>query len=211
MTDQPPSPPPAPPGYGGSETGVRASGLAIASLVVGLAGFCIPVIGGGVGLALGIVALRQIGRSGGAVGGRGLAIGGIVASAVTLLFGLVVVGGIVTSMFMGRTWVAEAQGQMETRVQIEATANALEMYHLDVGRYPTEADGGLEALRARPPAAVDDWRGPYVKEPPADGWGHPLRYEPPDPDRPDDVRGHTYRLWSVGPDGMEDTPDDVER
>jgi len=223
MTDQPPSPPSSPPGYGGSETGdpfaggpppgagVRTSGLAVASLVVGLAGFCVPVIGGGVGLALGIVALRQIKRSGGTVGGRGLAIGGIVASAVTLLFGLVVVGGIVTSMFMARTWVAEAHGQVETRVRIEATAQALERYNLDVGHYPTEAEGGLEALRTRPPDAGDAWNGPYLNEPATDGWGHPLRYEPPDPDRLDDVRGHTYRIWSVGPDGADDTADDVER
>jgi hypothetical protein len=60
---------------------VKTSGLAVASLVLGILGlFCgIP---GVVGLVLGIVALNQIKKSQGQIEGRGLAIAGIVLSAV---------------------------------------------------------------------------------------------------------------------------------
>jgi len=219
MTDQPPSTPPAPPGYnaaaGGGPIGTapKISGLAIASLVAGLAGFCIPIVGGSAGLVLGIVALRQIGRSGGTVGGKGLAIGGVVASAVSLLFGLVV-----AIILVGGAFVVQkrAVGMREhvredlTCLQIEMTAHALDVYEVDLGHYPTEAEGGLRALREKPAGAGADWAGPYLRETPTDAWDRPLRYEPPDPAR-SDIRRHTYRVWSVGPDGINGTPDDVER
>jgi general secretion pathway protein G len=224
MSDTPSSSPPSsPPGYGGSASdraaapagaAPKTSGLAIAGVVVGLAGFCAPVVGGLAGLILGIVAMRQIKRSGGTVGGRGLAIAAIVVSSVTLMVGLLVAflfGGAAYIFQTRAVHVGEFAAGAQTHARIEVTASALEMYHLDVGRYPTEAEGGLEALRTRPPAAGDAWNGPYLNVEPVDGWGHPLRYEPPDPDRLDDVRGHTYRLGSVGPDGLDGTADDVER
>jgi len=219
MTDQPPSSPPAPPGYnaaaggGPGGTAPKTSGLAVASLVVGLLGFCIPIIGGLVGLILGIVALRRIGRSGGTVGGRGVAIGGVIASSVSLLFGLVVAVFLFGAAFWVRMRPVHVQAHAhltEARVQIETTGIALDVYELDLGHYPTEADGGLRALREKPPGAGDAWAGPYLKRAPTDVWGNAIRYEPPDPAR-SDIRRHAYRVWSAGPDGIDGTPDDVER
>jgi prepilin-type processing-associated H-X9-DG protein len=69
----------------------KTSGLAIASIVLGIAGLCTVGLTGIVGIILGIIALKKIGRSGGQVAGRGLAIGGIVASVVTLLLGAIFV------------------------------------------------------------------------------------------------------------------------
>jgi hypothetical protein len=69
----------------------KTSGLAIASIVLGIAGLCTVGLTGIVGIILGIIALKKIGRSGGQVAGRGLAIGGIVASVVTLLVGAILV------------------------------------------------------------------------------------------------------------------------
>jgi len=224
MTSQLPSIPPAPPGYRGagapppgagyaSGAAPKTSGLAIASLVTGLAGFCIPIVGGIVGIILAVVALRQIGRSGGAVGGKGLAIGGLVVSVVTLLFGLVLgVVMVAFGLYAGRQ-ASIMQGEFrnyEVREALAMTAHALDVYELDLGHYPTEAEGGLRALRENPPG-VDGWCGPYLNDEPTDTWGNPIRYEPPDPSRPDDLAGHTYRIWSAGPDGIDGTPDDVER
>ena len=220
MTNEPSSPSSYPPGYdpygAGPPSGGRpeTSGLAVAGLVVGLAGFCVPILGGLVGLVLSIVALRRIGRSGGTIGGRGLAIGGIVASAITLLYGLILATVLVGAGLLVQDRVAVMRAEFEnatTRQAFEATAGALEMYNLDMGHYPTEAEGGLEALRQKPPGTGDTWNGPYIQHAPTDPWGHPLRYDPPDPDRPDTLRGHTYRIWSVGPDGAGGTADDVER
>ena len=63
----------------------KTSGLAIASLVLGIAGPCTVGLGSIIGLILGIVGLVKIGRSAGAMGGRGLAIAGIVVSGLGIL------------------------------------------------------------------------------------------------------------------------------
>jgi len=86
---QPTSPAPAP----------KTSGHAIAGLLVGLAGLCTCGVGGIAGLVLSIVALKKIDASRGTLGGRGLAIAGIIASAVCILVGLVI-GLIVLGFFL---------------------------------------------------------------------------------------------------------------
>ncbi|MGB2754284.1 MAG: DUF4190 domain-containing protein [Phycisphaerae bacterium] len=68
----------------------KTSGHAIAGLLVGLGGLCTCGVGGIVGLVLSIVALKKIDASRGTLGGRGLAIAGIIASAVCILIGLVI-------------------------------------------------------------------------------------------------------------------------
>lgn len=79
----------------------------------------------------------------------------------------------------------------------------LDLYRLDVGSYP-ETTAGLEALREKPAALTnpDAWRGPYADQIPIDPWGHPYRYERPQEDQ--------FRLWSMGPDGVDGSDDDVE-
>ena len=66
-------------------------------------------------------------------------------------------------------------------VQIADIDKALEIYKLDVGRYPSSEEG-LEALMKRP-GSVSGWNGPYLKgdSVPTDPWGHPFRYTSPGP------------------------------
>jgi len=64
----------------------KTSGLAIASLVLGILGFCTYGITALVGLILGIVSLKKIKRSNGTIGGRGLAIAGISVSGASFVF-----------------------------------------------------------------------------------------------------------------------------
>ena len=68
----------------------KTSGLAIASLVCGIVGPCTGGLLSIVGIILGIVGMGKIKRSGGAVGGRGLAIAGLIVSVVTLIIGLAI-------------------------------------------------------------------------------------------------------------------------
>ncbi len=63
----------------------KTSGMAIASLVLGILGFFSCAITGIPGLILGLVSLSAIRKSEGRLGGRGLAISGIVVSGVTIL------------------------------------------------------------------------------------------------------------------------------
>ncbi len=62
-------------------------------------------------------------------------------------------------------------------VQIADLEKALELFKLDVGRFPTTEEG-LNALVAQPPAVSVGWAGPYLKgSVPADPWGRPYQYK----------------------------------
>jgi len=63
-------------------------------------------------------------------------------------------------------------------VQIADLDKSLELFKLDVGRYPSTEEG-LDALVKRP-GSVNGWTGPYLKGGvPTDPWGHPYRYANP--------------------------------
>jgi general secretion pathway protein G len=65
------------------------------------------------------------------------------------------------------------------RLQIEEFASALDMYRIDMGRYPA-SDEGLDALVAAPGNA-GRWNGPYLrkKKVPADPWNNLYHYTSP--------------------------------
>lgn len=82
------------------------------------------------------------------------------------------------------------------RLQLEELASSLDMYKLDVGRYPT-TDEGLNALIEQPSTARV-WNGPYLrkKKIPLDPWNNPFRYVSPG-------QHGKYDLWSFGQDNAE--------
>lgn len=65
------------------------------------------------------------------------------------------------------------------KVQIEDLAGALDMYKMDVGRYPTSEEG-LQAL-VEQPADARSWNGPYLRKNkiPQDPWIYDYRYVSP--------------------------------
>lgn len=79
-------------------------------------------------------------------------------------------------------------------IQVEQLGTILDMYRLDLGHYPSTAEG-LEALVTQPPG-LDRWAGPYLKkrESLTDPWGNPYEYRAPGD------HGE-YDLWSNGSDG----------
>lgn len=61
-------------------------------------------------------------------------------------------------------------------VQIKEIEQALDLFKLDVGRYPTDAEG-LQSLVDRP-ASANGWNGPYLRKGlPADPWGGAYQYK----------------------------------
>ncbi|MEW6601423.1 MAG: type II secretion system major pseudopilin GspG [Nitrospirota bacterium] len=80
--------------------------------------------------------------------------------------------------------------------QIELFGTALDSFRLDVGRYPTTAEG-LTALITQV-SGVDNWNGPYLKktEIPRDPWGNPYLYESPG-------KNGDYDIYSLGADKSE--------
>ncbi len=84
-----------------------------------------------------------------------------------------------------------------SRMQLENIATALDLYRLDVGRYPSQAEG-LRAL-VTTPAGIDRWNGPYLKDKavPLDPWDREYIYVVPG------VHDGFYDLSSLGFDGVE--------
>jgi general secretion pathway protein G len=84
--------------------------------------------------------------------------------------------GFVAPKMMGYLGRAKADA---AKVQLHNVSTALELYRLDTGEYPTEAQG-LRALVEKP-GAVDHWNGPYLQKAGGilDPWGEPFLYKQP--------------------------------
>jgi general secretion pathway protein G len=82
------------------------------------------------------------------------------------------------------------------RLQIEELSSALDMYRLDVGRYPA-TDEGLAALIEQPSNAKV-WNGPYLrkKRVPVDPWNNPYHYASPG-------QHGKFDLFTLGADNAE--------
>jgi general secretion pathway protein G len=65
------------------------------------------------------------------------------------------------------------------KVQIQSLSTTIDMFRLDVGRYPSQEEG-LKALVVKPSGA-EGWNGPYVKKESqlVDPWGTPYAYRTP--------------------------------
>jgi general secretion pathway protein G len=92
--------------------------------------------------------------------------------------------------------IAEQGGKAksnEAKIRIQHLAGQVEMYKLEVGRYP-QSLGDL--LRA-PGGTEGKWAGPYVKEVDLkDAWGNDYRYTVPG-------TGKNFDITSFGLDGKE--------
>ncbi len=115
---------------------------------------------------------------------------------IELLVVLAILGllmGLVLPTVIGQ--LGRARGKV-ARLDIGNIESALDIYRLDVGRYPTQSEG-LAALIEKP-ASLESWQGPYLKQKavPADPWGHPYRYRMPG-------EHGEFDLYSLGAD---DTP-----
>ena len=107
---------------------------------------------------------------------------------VILIIGLLT--GIVGPRFLSQI------GRSETttaKAQIDSFDKALQAYRIDMGRYPSTAEG-LQAL-VTSPGSDPNWRGPYLKsDVPKDPWGTPYQYSNPS------ARGKDFDLVSFGRD-----------
>ena len=80
------------------------------------------------------------------------------------------------------------------KAQVALLGKAVEQFHQDTGRYPTDEEG-LGAL-ITPPAADSKWKGPYINEELlTDPWGvaYQYQYPPSQPQVP-------FDLFSFGKD-----------
>jgi general secretion pathway protein G len=111
---------------------------------------------------------------------------------VLVLLGIVM--SIVAGNFIGRGEKAKADA---ARIQIQEISQALDLFKLEVGRYPTQSEG-LQALITAPSGA-NRWNGPYWKQNqvPKDPWQNEYKYMVPG------KNNAPYEVISLGADGRE--------
>ena len=103
-----------------------------------------------------------------------------------------------------------------TKLLLTQVQSALDTYRLNLGSYPTEDQGGLGALLVKPTfekeTLGEKWQGPYLKPGTKieDAWGNKIRYELIDKAQATEATGPDYKLYSLGPDGLPDTEDDIK-
>ena len=110
---------------------------------------------------------------------------------VLVLLGIVM--GIVGGKYLQR---GEQAKQRAAKIEIGQIAQTLDLFKLEVGRYPTGQEG-LQALVTAPPG-VSNWNGPYWKDGsvPKDPWGNEYKYAIPG-------QHGAYDIISYGADGKE--------
>ena len=123
---------------------------------------------------------------------------------------LVLLAGLVAPRILGSKKKANIQ---TVTTQIGGFKSALERYALDLDTFPT-TEQGLMALVEEPQddeegtsTGKSRWDGPYLNsdEVPTDPWGNEYQYEYP----PSHGKGKSPEIWSLGPDGEDDTEDDI--
>jgi general secretion pathway protein G len=87
------------------------------------------------------------------------------------------------------------------KIQIEGLVTSLELFHIDVGRYPTTVEG-LDSL-VKQSGKVQGWNGPYISKNtvPPDPWGNPYHYQQPGKRGP-------FDLYTLGRDAKEGGSDE---
>lgn len=196
----------------------RTSGLAVASLVLGILSWIpiFPLMLGSLELTIffvticailavifGHVSRKEIRRSAAELRGRGMALTGLILGYAKILMVLLSLVSAIGISSRKQIYSTAAENQ------IAAYNKALQIYCLENGIYPT-TDQGLQALVAAPTSepVPTKWHGPYLD--PAvikpDPWNRPYIYVCPPRQNPD-PKG--FDLYSAGPDGRPNTGDDV--
>lgn len=113
---------------------------------------------------------------------------------------LVILGSLAVGMFTNTQRKANIKA---AAAQIGGFTTPIGTYYLDTNEYPPD----LQSLRT-PPASMANpakWQGPYLsKDVPLDPWGNPYQYAYPGRYRPEE-----YDIWSLGPDGVDGSEDDI--
>jgi len=125
---------------------------------------------------------------------------GIEAFTLIEMMLVVVIIGILAAVVMPRVINARTEAlKNAAKADVSSFALGVDMYLLDVGQLPAD----LKDLVVDP--GVDKWAGPYLKEKriPKDGWGSRYVFKKAG------ERAVDYEIYSLGPDGLDGTDDDI--
>ena len=110
---------------------------------------------------------------------------------------VLVIIGVILAMVGPRVFSNVGRANSEVaKAKIGLIGGQLELYKLDVGRYPTSQEG-LGALLSAPAGAAN-WNGPYIRDPKEikDPWTRDFIYRSP-------AEKGGYDIISLGADGKE--------
>ncbi len=114
---------------------------------------------------------------------------------------LATLAAVVLPKFTGRSEDARITSAQTQISQIEL---ALDTFEIEVGRFPTTAEG-LVALVKQPTTAAEGWNGPYLRrDVPLDPWGEEYQYR-----YPGTYNQNGCDLYSTGPDRKMGGDDDI--
>lgn len=127
--------------------------------------------------------------------------------AFTLVEILVVVAiiGLLAGLLLSRAGdsLETANNKIAQAIVNDTYKTSLVRYKIDMGDYPSTADG-MNALMSAPANAGDRWHGPYADKITPDPWGEPYQYR-----FPGTHNKGSYDLYSKGRDKAEGTADDI--
>jgi general secretion pathway protein G len=104
---------------------------------------------------------------------------------------VVVIIGLLVGLVGPRVFSQLSDAKQRTaKIQIQSFASGLDLFALDVGRYPTTGES-LQALYVKP-GNIPGWNGPYLRGNgvPMDPWGRPYLYRSPGQGRPFEIVSH---------------------
>ena len=111
---------------------------------------------------------------------------------VELIVVMVIIGLLASFVYVKFIGKVGKSKQNAAKAQVEIFNQALELYRLDTGQYPS-SEQGLNALNQDP--GVENWDGPYLKKAvPNDPWNRPYNYQSPG-------NHGDYDISSYGADG----------
>lgn len=118
---------------------------------------------------------------------------------------VIVILGILATLVVPQIFGQREQADMQKAISdITALENAMEMYRVQNGIYPT-TEQGLEALVSEPqtdPRPRNYQTDGYIRRLPSDPWGNEYRLLSPG-------QNGRFDIFSMGPDGQPGTEDDI--
>jgi len=124
---------------------------------------------------------------------------------IEIMLVVVIIGILMTVVVVKLGGRQEDARKTAAGADVRAYGQALDLYELDNGFYPT-TEQGLKALEAKPttPPEPRNWKGYLQSGLRKDPWGTDYIYK-----YPSERRGTGYDLYSLGLDRVEGTEDDI--
>ncbi|MBC61363.1 MAG: type II secretion system protein GspG [Zetaproteobacteria bacterium] len=118
---------------------------------------------------------------------------------IEIIIVIAIIGSLMTILIRNVTDQADGAYEDQTRIQLGNISQALQLYKVHNGKYPTTQQG-INSLVADP-GGTKRWRGPYIeKSKLVDAWGNDVEYQ---------SDGRNYQLTSPGKDGELGTDLDI--